>query len=136
LPGVNGIFKRKNGASYGKQGLWKGKRAPFKLDRTFGAWLIYTDYGTKQVYLYDNQTNSEVPPENGWKVVGEGMLPAPSVFKVIGTLNGLLTKKQAAFELLEDHGGKAGGDRSSSSSSSDESKDVDTGRRHRHRTGG
>lgn len=83
LSGVNGTFKKfkkkKNGASYGKRGPWKGKSGLYKLDRKFGAWRIYIDYGNRQVHLYQNQTNSEVPPENGWTAVEEGTLPAPCV---------------------------------------------------------
>jgi hypothetical protein len=80
LSGVNGTFKRKSGgATYGKIGCWDGKSVPYKLGRISGAWRIYIDYGSKKLYLYDNQANSDVPPANGWTVVGGGTLPAPSI---------------------------------------------------------
>jgi hypothetical protein len=88
---VNGVFKhdgkRFNGTPiYTKEGRWKEKnkdyKAKYMICHDTGLWhVVVKRKGQRQVYLYNNPNdrNRDTPPEKGWKVTGEGLLPAPSV---------------------------------------------------------
>jgi hypothetical protein len=88
---VNGVFKhdgkRFNGTPiYTKEGRWKEKnkdyKAKYMICHDTGLWhVVVKRKGQRQVYLYNNPNdrNRDTPPEQGWKVTGEGLLPAPSV---------------------------------------------------------
>ena len=88
---VNGVFKhdgkRFNGTPiYTKGGRWKEKnkdyKAKYMICHDTGLWhVVVKRKGQRQVYLYNNPNdrNSNTPPEKGWNVTGEGLLPAPSV---------------------------------------------------------